>query len=419
MSEVRHQLLITLVHGTWPRGFFPRLVRFKKWVRELRGQSSEPPPFWFEEGSSFLTRLTTELGDISHKITPLLWTGENSISERDKTAHVLAKHLSAEHAQHPQATQLVIAHSHGGNIALRALRHLPKRDASQLCGAESANPLVVTLATPFIEVHQADFGRRPFYVRVAMMLFLISPILGLLLAAFLWLILALLFPQLLENNITVQISAKTVIVASLLLSVLMGWWWIVRRASARQNKLDALKNATRLSELGSAQRLLVIRAIDDEASLTLALGAILNYVAARSITFVLLSYFVLMMPVTLLVVDKQLVSWLPEKALRLVFLGCVFLTPMLFGMLLVSRSVHGRELAVSPMECQINTQSAPDAKGLSEIITLVRRSYVKSLRHGIYDHEDCAKTISDWVHSQLCMPHEVGDSKGTQCIGRA
>ena len=78
-----------------------------------------------------------------------------------------------------------------------------------------------------------------------------------------------------------------------------------------------------------------------------------------------------------------------------------FLTILLFGMLMVSRSVHGRELAVSPMECQINTQSTPDAMGLSKIVTLVRRTYVKSLRHGIYDHEDCAKTISDWVRPRL------------------
>ncbi len=54
------------------------------------------------------------------------------------------------------------------------------------------------------------------------------------------------------------------------------------------------------------------------------------------------------------------------------------------------------------MECQINTQSAPDAVGLSKIVTLVRRTYVKSLRHGIYDNEDCAKAISDWVRSRLC-----------------
>jgi hypothetical protein len=74
---------------------------------------------------------------------------------------------------------------------------------------------------------------------------------------------------------------------------------------------------------------------------------------------------------------------------------------VLLGLLMGWRSVHGRELAVSPMECQTNTQSTPDTMGLSKIITLVRRTYVKSLRHGIYGHEDCPKAISDWVRSQL------------------
>jgi hypothetical protein len=54
------------------------------------------------------------------------------------------------------------------------------------------------------------------------------------------------------------------------------------------------------------------------------------------------------------------------------------------------------------MECQINTHSTPDAIGLSKIVTLVRRTFVKSLRHGIYDDEDCAKLISDWLRSQFC-----------------
>jgi hypothetical protein len=105
MPSAQHQLFITLVHGTWGRGFFPRREREKQ--RAL----------WFEDGSCFLARLSTNLGDIRHKITPLLWTGENSIFVRDETARSLAEHLSAEHAEHPQATQLVIAHSHGGNIA--------------------------------------------------------------------------------------------------------------------------------------------------------------------------------------------------------------------------------------------------------------------------------------------------------------
>jgi hypothetical protein len=91
--------------------------------------------------SAFLAHLSAELGEIRHKITPLLWSGANSIFVRDTTAHVLAEHLSAEHAEHPQATQLIIAHSHGGNIALRALHHLRQRDASQLQAAPATDSL--------------------------------------------------------------------------------------------------------------------------------------------------------------------------------------------------------------------------------------------------------------------------------------
>jgi len=134
MLEIaRRQLLITLVHGTWPRGLFPRLFLFKQWVRGLMGrrQPSEPPPFWFAEDSAFLARLSDELRDVPHKITLLPWTGKNSIDARDEAAHRLATHLLAEHAEHPQATQLIIAHSHGGNIALRALHHLGRHDASE------------------------------------------------------------------------------------------------------------------------------------------------------------------------------------------------------------------------------------------------------------------------------------------------
>jgi len=110
MPEVaRHHLLITLVHGTWGRGFFPRHRR------------RDRLPLWFEESSPFLARLSAELGDVPHKIKPVLWSGANSIFERDKTAHVLAEYLSAENAEHPQASQLIIAHSHGSAISHSAL----------------------------------------------------------------------------------------------------------------------------------------------------------------------------------------------------------------------------------------------------------------------------------------------------------
>jgi hypothetical protein len=201
MSEIaRHPLLITLVHGTWPRGFFPK--------RQRQNQR----PLWFEEGSPFMARLSTELGDIRHKVTPLLWSGANSIFVRDKTAQVLAEHLSAEHAEHPQATQLIIAHSHGGNIALRALHLLRQRHASRLYGAESSNPLVATLATPFIEVHRADFSSRTFFIRQAVLLSIISLYgLALLLAVPLFLDLPFAIP------LTILIGGGFVIAG-------LGWW---------------------------------------------------------------------------------------------------------------------------------------------------------------------------------------------------
>jgi hypothetical protein len=394
MLETQHQLLITLVHGTWGRGFFPR------------HQHQSRAPFWFEEGSSFLARLRTELIDIPHKITPLLWSGANSIFVRDKAAHALAEHITAEHAEHPEAAQLVIAHSHGGNIALRALHHLKQRDASP-SGNEGANPLVVTLATPFVEVHQANLGRRPFYIRLALTLLVMLPLLGAL-SAVAWDALE----QLREAPEDRTKNVLAAMVVGLVVMPLIGWWWIFRRVKVRQNQLDALKKATRLGEVALAERLLVIRAIDDEASLTLALGAILNYVTSRFITYTLVLYFLLLI-IIVPAKETRVISWLlSEQSVGFISIAIFPLAMMLFGMLMVSRSVHGRELARSPMECQVNTQSAPDAIGLSKIVTLVRRTYVKSLRHGIYDQEDCAKTISEWVRSELSSACEGRDWRG-------
>jgi hypothetical protein len=373
MSEfARRQLLITLVHGTWPRGFFPTLRR------RNRGA------LWFEESSPFLARLSAEFGDIPHKIKPLPWSGENSVYARDKAAHVLADYLSAEHTEHPQATQLIIAHSHGGNIALRALHLLQQRDSSQLCGGDSAIPLVVTLATPFIEVHRADFGDRPYHVRVAISVSM---------AMLLWLLAQVIF----DDDLFLIVTA-----IGFLLSGFLSWYWIFRRATAtaRQNKVEALTNATRFGQLVSAQakRLLVIRAIDDEASLVLALGTIFHYVATRTI-----KHFFIVLPIVFSMLYLMLGSLLWESGGWLLIAENVvgFALIMMLGALTTSRSVHGRELAVSPMECQINTQSVPDATDLSQIVTLISHGYVKSLRHGIYEHENCTRAISDWILSQL------------------
>jgi hypothetical protein len=381
-------------------------------VRELaRRQPRGPPPFWFEEGSSFLARLATELGDIPHTTTRLLWTGENSIFVRDKIACALAEHLSAEHAEHPEANQLLIAHSHGGNIALRALRHLKQRKGDPSC-AERSTPLVVTLATPFVEVHHADFGERPDAIRGAV-------IVAIMMLLWIW------------GKTTFPIDKFFVPMTTLGIFLLcFGFIWHYlwsRRTAARKNLVDALRDATQLGEIVStqAQRLLIIRAIDDEASLLLALSTSGNYVTSRAIKYLGRHFIALSIPVALILFyifkppwEEQLrrvqegLPWAQEWYENAIMGGSCALILILFGLLAVVRIAHGRELGWSPMECQINTHSAPDATSPSRIVTLVRHTFVKSLRHGIYDHDDCAKVIADWVRSHLrASGHEFGNQR--------
>jgi len=159
-------------------------------------------------------------------------------------------------------------------------------------------------------------------------------------------------------------------------------------------------DATRLGEIVApqAQRLLIIRAIDDEASLVLALGTIGSYVTSKAIKLVFRGWFWIFVIIIIVAIFIAAFKGKETETSKVVWSALILI---LLGLYSVARAAHGRELARSPMECQINTHSTPDAKSLSEMITLVRRTYVKALRHGIYDHEDCAKTIADWVRFRL------------------
>jgi|RhiMetdeSRZDD1v2_1073273.scaffolds.fasta_scaffold114750_2 hypothetical protein len=402
MSEIARPLLITTVHGTWARGLRPKPQRDNR--------------RWFGKESLFLDRIIRELGDTPHKITPLLWSGANSIRKRDETAHVLAEHLSAEHAEHPQATQLVIAHSHGGNIALRALYLLRKRDATRTCGAEMPPPLVVTLATPFIEVQHTNLGNRSRTIRLGVLYAMAYLILTVLLS--IWgvhqlnefIVLGVMNIVLVRGGLPpLDESGTAIIIAALLalpfaLSVFL--WWQHGRAPARQRHIGNLSDATRFGEVvpAQAQRLLIIRAIDDEASLTMALGTIIGY-ATTAIIVAICAVVTLVFqfpPLFFKIPNKAaLITYLGWKGIALIANSVAALMLSLFGIFMISRAVHGRELSWSPMECQISTHSTPDAIGLSKIVTLVRRTYVGSLRHGIYEHEDCVDRIADWVRSQF------------------
>jgi hypothetical protein len=133
---------IILVHGTWGRGFDPE--------RNARGADTGAPaePRWFEAGSKFYAGLSSGLSGVlaTKDISAFLWSGANSIEERRGAAACLAKTLDESVAAAREAPHFIIAHSHGGNVALNARE------------AMSGNPLnvhIVTMATPFLSIYRA------------------------------------------------------------------------------------------------------------------------------------------------------------------------------------------------------------------------------------------------------------------------
>lgn len=115
--------VVTLVHGTWARGYqWPEMRKF------LNAHLEKPVRIdtfdWPVDGTS-------------------RWSAKNRADVRTKAASDLRLHLDARLAEHPAARHFIVAHSHGGTIVLSALRNYPQR--SRIAG-------VACLSTPFINV---------------------------------------------------------------------------------------------------------------------------------------------------------------------------------------------------------------------------------------------------------------------------
>lgn len=129
---------VYLVHGTWAHG-----LRFRGDPHPARPGAK---PRWFEAGSIFRVHLESLLGP-GVQFAPFLWSGANTIRARHEASLQLAAQLRVDRERDPQARRLVIAHSHGGNVALRAIDLL-------------GEPVpLATLATPFLSIRRRALSR--------------------------------------------------------------------------------------------------------------------------------------------------------------------------------------------------------------------------------------------------------------------
>jgi hypothetical protein len=410
-------LFITLVHGTWPRNVWRDVFLtpfYGKWPSR-----SFPKSLWFADGSEFRDRLTAALSKrgLSARISPFLWSGANSVRERDKAARELVEHIRAKQSDYPSSTQVVIAHSHGGNVALRAL------DQPGVTGDEI---FIGTIATPFVEILRTKLSPTETR-RIDVM---VSATTSILIPQYATEIRYTYFPTL---NLNVLLFI-VVLVCSLLFLLLFG----LRVRNTR--KVDELVGLTSLSPAVRKHPLLVLRALDDEASLALAAAAISNRLSRlleRSSykIWVLLRFLIISLVVFILVLIAIKFFWPLDDFMASAFMTR-FLQPILnflfdwspalgkwlmlaFFVFLFSpgafNSAYGRELLPIFQGCEINSQSAPDSidrqsefqsestpTNWRTVITLHQAEEVRrGLRHGLYDDPQCAERIAGWLQSEL------------------
>ena len=113
-------IVVTLVHGTFAAG-----------------------AAWTKGGSTLRRQIADALGkqgQIVH-FDVFKWSGRNTHKARIKAGHELAAHIRELRKSYPHCSHFIVAHSHGGNIALFAHKHLP----------EKLHALgIATLGTPFL-----------------------------------------------------------------------------------------------------------------------------------------------------------------------------------------------------------------------------------------------------------------------------
>ena len=108
-----------------------------------------PDAQWTKIDSTFTQTLLQCVDGL--RIYRFVWTGRNSMEQRYVAGEHLCAHLKTLHAEVPNVQFHLIAHSHGGNVALYALRE--RECADTIAG-------VVCMSTPFLHLQPSRIDRE-------------------------------------------------------------------------------------------------------------------------------------------------------------------------------------------------------------------------------------------------------------------
>jgi hypothetical protein len=167
----------------------------------------------------------------------------------------LADQIRTDQLSHLGSTQVLIAHSHGGNVALRALGQL----------AETNNEIfIATLATPFVEILPARISPEDSRPTESIW------------AGLVMILIILLSDFILKSH---RLSYGIDLIVGFLMGIGCGipfLLWLRRWRVKNVATVGKLVDQTSISPRIRKHPILVLRAVDDEASLSLGAAAIGN-----------------------------------------------------------------------------------------------------------------------------------------------
>ena len=216
---------VTLIHGTFAR-----------------------KATWVSPDGSIGKALRDRFGQAVH-IAAFRWSGRNGSSARYKAAIDLADHLKSLKRDFPNARHFLVAHSHGGNVALYS------------AASDDVRPLIegiVTLATPFIVCRERNLGPAGLFGRAFVFVFLVPIMLLSILAVEVW------FPR---PTFWGQNTVGYMTWVLLYIPVVVLWfiWGSFSDTLYKQLQLGTM----------AKDKLVILRGVADEASLSIAaLGAL-------------------------------------------------------------------------------------------------------------------------------------------------
>lgn len=408
MGQIKSQDLawtIILVHGTWGRGYFASAKEQPCWCPDsLSTLPSSKKLRWFDSSSTFRNELDRHLdkaGMTAPDIRCFCWNGHNSIREREKAAEVLAGLISRILTEAPAKRVFVIGHSHGGNVALRALGKMT---------GDASGVRLISLATPFLCVTPpaiASIKADRLTMWFSLLCFIAC--------------LTYLFGIISLNSLA---AATIAIISAILGSLSIQLWRAKLQGSGPSKKVSDLCDMTSFSDFNKKSiKLLVIRGVDDEASLAIGAGALANrlnrvvsdwslslltaipFLACPLLAIAALAIW-FGLDITSNLVLSSILSWIfviMDALLGLVAAGLIIAA--------ASNCVYARELFLRFYNVEISVNSAPDAHSISRVATIIRgTSSTSKLRHFIYEELDCAKLITEWVVADNLINAEKGCS---------